>query len=154
MPAIVPIAIIGLVGGVLSGLFGIGGGLVIVPALILVAGFPIATAAGTSLAALLLPVGLFGALEYYRAGHVEIQAAAVAMGNPATRMSAGTITSPPPIPNSPDSTPPTSPMMAIGTMAGMAPNPPGGGHDLPGSAGGPWAIRRQAAGNRSSRNRV
>jgi len=40
-------------------------------------GFPIATAAGTSLAALLLPVGLFGALEYYRAGHVEIQAAAV-----------------------------------------------------------------------------
>ena len=45
MPAIVPIAIIGLVGGVLSGLFGIGGGLVIVPALILVVGFPIATAA-------------------------------------------------------------------------------------------------------------
>jgi uncharacterized protein len=77
MPAIVLIAIIGLTGGVLSGLFGIGGGLVIVPALILVAGFPIATAAGTSLAALLLPVGLFGALEYYRAGHVEVQAAAV-----------------------------------------------------------------------------
>ena len=77
MPAIVPIAIIGLVGGVLSGLFGIGGGLVIVPALILVVGFPIATAAGTSLAALLLPVGLFGALEYYRAGHVDIQAAVV-----------------------------------------------------------------------------
>ncbi|HEY5436858.1 MAG TPA: sulfite exporter TauE/SafE family protein, partial [Candidatus Limnocylindrales bacterium] len=77
MPAIVPIAIIGLVGGILSGLFGIGGGLVIVPALILVVGFPIATAAGTSLAALLLPVGLFGALEYYRAGHVEVQAAAI-----------------------------------------------------------------------------
>jgi len=38
MPAIVPIAIIGLVGGVLSGLFGIGGGLVIVSALILVVG--------------------------------------------------------------------------------------------------------------------
>jgi uncharacterized protein len=77
MPAIVLIAIIGLIGGVLSGLFGIGGGLVIVPALILVAGFPIATAAGTSLAALLLPVGLFGALEYYRAGNVDIRAAAV-----------------------------------------------------------------------------
>ncbi len=77
MPAIALIAIIGLIGGVLSGLFGIGGGLVIVPALILVAGFPIATAAGTSLAALLLPVGLFGALEYYRAGNVDIRAAAV-----------------------------------------------------------------------------
>lgn len=77
MPAIISIAIIGLAGGVLSGLFGIGGGLVIVPALVLVAGFPIATAAGTSLAALLLPVGLFGALEYFRAGHVDVQAAAV-----------------------------------------------------------------------------
>jgi uncharacterized membrane protein YfcA len=77
MPAIVVIAIIGLIGGILSGLFGIGGGLVIVPALILVAGFPIATAAGTSLAALLLPVGLFGALVYYQAGNVDLRAAAV-----------------------------------------------------------------------------
>ena len=77
MPAIVLIAIIGLIGGILSGLFGIGGGLVIVPALILIVGFPIATAAGTSLAALLLPVGLFGALEYYRAGNVDVRAAAV-----------------------------------------------------------------------------
>jgi uncharacterized membrane protein YfcA len=77
MPAIVLIAVIGLVGGILSGLFGIGGGLVIVPALILVVGFPIATAAGTSLGALLLPVGLLGAVEYYRAGHVDVRAAAV-----------------------------------------------------------------------------
>src|SRR5450756_2347539 len=57
------------------------------------------------------------------------------MGNPTTRMSAGTITSPPPIPNSPDRMPPTSPMMAIGTMAGMAPDPPGGGHELSAAAG-------------------
>jgi uncharacterized protein len=77
MPTLVLIAAIGLVGGVLSGLFGIGGGLVIVPALILLAGFPIATAAGTSLAALLLPVGALGALEYYRAGHVDVRAAAI-----------------------------------------------------------------------------
>jgi uncharacterized membrane protein YfcA len=77
MPSIVLIAIIGLVGGVLSGLFGIGGGLVIVPALVLLAGFPIALAAGTSLAALLLPVGLFGAIEYFRAGNVDVRAAAV-----------------------------------------------------------------------------
>jgi uncharacterized membrane protein YfcA len=77
MPAFLLIAAIGLVGGVLSGLFGIGGGLVIVPALILLAGFPIATAAGTSLAALLLPVGALGALEYFRAGHVDIRAAAI-----------------------------------------------------------------------------
>lgn len=77
MPALALIAVIGLVGGILSGLFGIGGGLVIVPGLILLAGFPIAKAAGTSLAALLLPVGLFGALEYYRAGQVDIRAAAI-----------------------------------------------------------------------------
>ena len=75
MPAIALVAVIGLVGGILSGLFGIGGGLVIVPGLILLAGFPVAKAAGTSLAALLLPVGLFGALEYYRAGQVDLRAA-------------------------------------------------------------------------------
>jgi uncharacterized membrane protein YfcA len=77
VPATLLIAIIGLSGGILSGLFGIGGGLVIVPGLILLAGFPIAEAAGTSLAALLLPVGLFGALEYYRAGQVDVRAAAI-----------------------------------------------------------------------------
>ena len=77
MPQIVIIALIGLVGGVLSGLFGIGGGLVVVPGLVLLAGFPITTAAGTSLGALLLPVGVLGAIEYYRAGHVDIRAAAI-----------------------------------------------------------------------------
>ena len=77
MPALVLIAVIGLAGGILSGLFGIGGGLVIVPGLILLAGFPVAKAAGTSLAALLLPVGLLGALEYYRAGQVDVRAAAI-----------------------------------------------------------------------------
>ncbi len=77
MPALALIAVIGLAGGIVSGLFGIGGGLVIVPGLILLAGFPVAKAAGTSLAALLLPVGLFGALEYHRAGQVDVRAAAV-----------------------------------------------------------------------------
>jgi uncharacterized protein len=77
MPVLVLIAAIGLVGGILSGLFGIGGGLVVVPGLIILAGFPIANAAGTSLAALLLPVGLFGALEYYRAGQVDVRAAVI-----------------------------------------------------------------------------
>lgn len=67
--------LIGLVGGVLSGLFGIGGGLVIVPALILLAGMTVKQAAGTSLAALLLPVGILGAMEYWRAGHVNVQMA-------------------------------------------------------------------------------
>lgn len=77
MVAFVVIAVIGLVGGVLSGLFGIGGGLVIVPGLMLLAGFTAAEAAGTSLAALLLPVGILGAAEYYRSGNVNVAAAAI-----------------------------------------------------------------------------
>lgn len=66
------VALIGLVGGVVSGLFGVGGAIVIVPALILLVKVPPHTASGTSLASLLLPVGLLGALEYYRRGQVHI----------------------------------------------------------------------------------
>jgi uncharacterized membrane protein YfcA len=62
---------LGVAAGVLSGLFGIGGGLVIVPALVVVFGFPIKTAVGTSLFALLLPTGLLGVLEYWRTGNLR-----------------------------------------------------------------------------------
>jgi len=48
---------------------------VIVPALILLVGMTPKQAAGTSLAALLLPVGILGALEYWRAGHVDVRMA-------------------------------------------------------------------------------
>lgn len=66
--------LIGLAAGVMSGLFGIGGGIVIGPALILLAGFIPVMATGTSLAALILPVGLLGAFEYYKKGHINIVA--------------------------------------------------------------------------------
>ena len=66
---------VGLIAGVLSGVFGIGGGVVIVPALIFLGGFVPITATGTSLGALLLPVGALGAYEYYRKGHLQIGAA-------------------------------------------------------------------------------
>jgi len=68
---------IGLLAGVLSGLFGIGGGIVIVPLLVLVVGLTTTQAAGTSLAALLLPVGALGALEYWRGGFVDLGFAAL-----------------------------------------------------------------------------
>jgi len=72
---------IGLAAGLLSGLFGIGGGIVIVPSLVLLAHMSQKTATGTSLGALLLPVGLLGALAYWRSGHVDIKAALwVALG--------------------------------------------------------------------------
>jgi uncharacterized membrane protein YfcA len=64
--------IIGLGAGVLSGLFGIGGGILIVPALIFFAKMEPNTATGTSLGALLLPVGALGTYEYYRNGHVNL----------------------------------------------------------------------------------
>jgi len=74
-------ALIGLAAGVLSGLFGIGGGVIIVPLLILLLGFTAQQAAGTSLAALLLPVGLFGVLQYWQAGQVNLlNAAMLALG--------------------------------------------------------------------------
>jgi uncharacterized membrane protein YfcA len=66
---------IGFSAGILSGLFGIGGGVVIVPALILLARLTPITATGTSLAALLLPVGALGAWEYYKRGHLNVPAA-------------------------------------------------------------------------------
>lgn len=65
---------IGLAAGVLSGLFGIGGGIVIVPALLYFARMQPATATGTSLGALLLPVGLLGAWEYYKTGNLDVRA--------------------------------------------------------------------------------
>jgi uncharacterized membrane protein YfcA len=65
---------IGLIAGVLSGLFGIGGGILIIPALIFFAKFPTKLALGTSLGAMLLPVGLLGAYAYYQMGNLNIKA--------------------------------------------------------------------------------
>jgi uncharacterized protein len=65
---------IGLAAGLLSGLFGIGGGILIVPALLLVGRMAPLTATGTSLGALLLPVGALGAWQYYKNGHVDVRA--------------------------------------------------------------------------------
>jgi len=68
---------IGLLAGILSGFFGVGGGVLMVPAMVLLLGVEQHTAVGTSLAALLPPVGLLGAIEYYRHGHVNIGYAAL-----------------------------------------------------------------------------
>jgi uncharacterized protein len=66
---------IGACAGLFSGLFGIGGGVLIVPALILLARMPSQTAVGTSLAALLLPVGALGAYQYWQKGSTDLRAA-------------------------------------------------------------------------------
>jgi uncharacterized membrane protein YfcA len=64
--------VLGGTAGILSGMFGIGGGLVIVPALIIVFELDPKTAVGTSLFALLLPTGLLGVLEYWRRGEMKL----------------------------------------------------------------------------------
>ena len=71
------VSVIGLMAGVVAGVFGVGGAIVIVPGLVLLMGLPQHTANGTSLAALLLPVGLLGTLEYYKRGQVNLAYAAV-----------------------------------------------------------------------------
>lgn len=81
MIELIILLIIGSLAGLMSGMFGIGGGAIIVPLLMVFMGFEQTAANGTSLAALLLPVGLFGAIEYYRSGKLKIYPAlAVALG--------------------------------------------------------------------------
>ncbi len=71
----------GFIAGILSGMFGIGGGVLIVVALVLVARYPMLEATGTSLGALLLPVGLLGVLAYHRAGNFHlVPALLIALG--------------------------------------------------------------------------
>ncbi len=77
MAAFVKLVLIGALAGVSSGFFGIGGGIVIVPALIYWAGYSQHRAVGTSLAVLLPPVGLAATIEYYRKGNVDIRAAMI-----------------------------------------------------------------------------
>lgn len=63
--------VLGLVVGALSGILGLGGGIFLVPALILLFHFTPQEAQGTSLAVLIPPIGLFAALEYYRKGLID-----------------------------------------------------------------------------------
>ena len=63
--------LIGLIGGLFSGLFGIGGGAIMVPALVYLFGLTQHQAQGTCLAILLPPIGILAVLRYYQAGHVN-----------------------------------------------------------------------------------
>src|SRR2546427_9749107 len=75
------VSLLGLLAGVISGLFGVGGAVVIIPGLVVIAKLPQHTAHGTSLAALLLPVGLLGVMQYAKRQQVNWgYAAVVAVG--------------------------------------------------------------------------
>ena len=70
---VVGLLLVGTLAGVFAGMFGIGGGLIIVPALALLYGMKQHAAVGTSLGALLLPVGALSAWVYWRNGNVNVK---------------------------------------------------------------------------------
>src|SRR6187200_3445935 len=62
---------VGIAAGILGGMVGVGGGVIIVPALIYFLGFSQLDAQGTSLALIMFPVGILGVIQYYKQGHVD-----------------------------------------------------------------------------------
>lgn len=66
---------IGFFAGILSGILGIGGGIVMIPALVYILGYSQHLAQGTTLAAMVLPIGFFAAWQYYKNGFVDISVA-------------------------------------------------------------------------------
>jgi hypothetical protein len=69
--------LLGIAAGVLSGLIGIGGGIIIVPALVFFFGFTQLKAQGTTIALMVPPIGLLAAWTYYQKGYVDIKVAAL-----------------------------------------------------------------------------
>jgi uncharacterized protein len=67
---IIYLVITGVAAGILAGTFGLGGGLIVTPFLVLILGYSQQTANGTSLVALLGPVGILGVMAYYNAGKI------------------------------------------------------------------------------------
>jgi uncharacterized protein len=67
------LGLVGFFAGVLSGLVGVGGGIIIVPCLVIFLGFSQQAAQGTSLGLLLLPVGIFAVINYYNKGYIDFK---------------------------------------------------------------------------------
>jgi len=67
------IILVGVAAGMLGGLVGVGGGIIIVPALVYFIGMSQKSAQGTSLGLIMLPVGILGVMQYYKQGHVDFR---------------------------------------------------------------------------------
>lgn len=67
---IIILILVGIASGMLGGMVGVGGGIIIVPALVFFLGFSQKMAQGTSLGILLLPVGILGVMQYYKQGYL------------------------------------------------------------------------------------
>lgn len=77
MSDVLPLLLLGLLAGLFSGLIGLGGGIIIVPALVFFFGMSQHEAQGTTLALLVPPIGLLAAWTYYNQGYVDLKAAAL-----------------------------------------------------------------------------
>ena len=71
---IIILLLIGLVAGLLSGFLGVGGGIIVIPALVMLLGYSQKQAQGTSLGFLLAPIGILAVINYYKAGLVDLKA--------------------------------------------------------------------------------
>lgn len=69
--------LIGVVTGIMAGMLGIGGAIIMIPAMVFLLGFSQQMAQGTSLAVMLPPIGIFAAYNYWKAGHVNIEFALI-----------------------------------------------------------------------------
>jgi uncharacterized membrane protein YfcA len=74
---VILLIMIGFAAGILSGLVGVGGGIIVVPALVLFLNFSQHEAQGTSLGLLLLPVGILAVLNYYNKGYIDVKVVAI-----------------------------------------------------------------------------
>ncbi len=77
IPSVILLIIIGLLAGLLSGLVGVGGGILMIPLLVIFLGFTQHQAQGTALFAMLPPIGILAAINYYKEGFVKWEYAAV-----------------------------------------------------------------------------
>jgi uncharacterized membrane protein YfcA len=75
LTTILIVLVIGVITGVMAGMLGIGGGLVVIPALVMIMGMSQQSAQGTSLAMMLPPIGIIAVYNYYKAGYVDIKIA-------------------------------------------------------------------------------
>jgi uncharacterized membrane protein YfcA len=77
---VLTLIVIGIITGVMAGMLGIGGAIIMIPALVYFMGFSQQLAQGTSLAVMLPPIGILAAYNYYKAGHVDIKFALILAG--------------------------------------------------------------------------
>ncbi len=74
---IVILLLIGLIAGFVGGTLGIGGGIIIIPALVFILGYSQHMAQGTSLAMMIPPIGILAAINYYKSGFINMKAAMI-----------------------------------------------------------------------------